>query len=144
MTELGISLGWSHREPADRIISLVQDAESGGADVCWVIDSQLAMRDAFVLLGLLARGTSKMRLGPGVTHLITRHLTVVANFLVTLRSLAPGRVLAGVGAGDSAVYPLGLKPHSVDRLREGITAARIAWLCVYKLHSVACDQPAGA
>lgn len=65
-----------------------------------------------------------MRLGPGVTNLITRHLTVVANFLVTLRSLAPGRVLAGVGAGDSAVYPLGLKPHSVDRLREGITNLR--------------------
>jgi 5,10-methylenetetrahydromethanopterin reductase len=120
MTELGISLGWSHREPADRIISLVQEAESAGVEACWVIDSQLAMRDAFVLLGLLARDTTKIRLGPGVTNLITRHPTVVANSLVTLRSMAPGRVLAGVGAGDSAVYPLGLKPQSVDRLREGI------------------------
>jgi 5,10-methylenetetrahydromethanopterin reductase len=120
MTELGISLGWSHREPAERIISLVQEAEASGVDVCWVIDSQLAMRDAFVMLGLLARETTKVRLGPGVTNLITRHPTVVANSLVTLRSLAPRRVLAGVGAGDSAVYPLGLKPQSVARLREGI------------------------
>jgi 5,10-methylenetetrahydromethanopterin reductase len=124
MTELGISLGWSHREPADRIISLVQEAEASGIDACWVIDSQLAMRDAFVLLGLLARDTSKIRLGPGVTNLVTRHPTVVANSLVTLRSLAPGRVLAGVGAGDSAVYPLGLKPQSVARLREGISSLR--------------------
>jgi 5,10-methylenetetrahydromethanopterin reductase len=120
MTELGISLGWSHREPADRIISLVQEAEGAGVDVCWVIDSQLAMRDAFVLLGLLGPATTSIRLGPGVTNLVTRHPTVVANSLVTLRSLAPGRVLAGVGAGDSAVYPLGLKPQSVDRLGEGI------------------------
>jgi 5,10-methylenetetrahydromethanopterin reductase len=124
MAELGISLGWSHREPADRIISLVQEAETGGIDACWVIDSQLAMRDAFVVLGLLARRTTKIRLGPGVTNLITRHPTVVANSLVTLRSLAPGRVLAGVGAGDSAVYPLGLKPQTVDRLREGIMNLR--------------------
>jgi 5,10-methylenetetrahydromethanopterin reductase len=124
MTELGISLGWSAREPADRIISLIQEAESAGVDACWVIDSQLAMRDAFVILGLLARETTKIRLGPGVTNLITRHPTVVANSLVTLRSLAPGRLLAGVGAGDSAVYPLGLKPQSVDRLRAGITNLR--------------------
>jgi 5,10-methylenetetrahydromethanopterin reductase len=124
MTELGISLGWSHRESADRIISLVREAEAGGVDVCWVIDSQLAMRDAFVLLTLLARETNRIRLGPGVTNLITRHATVVANSLVTLRSLAPGRVQAGVGAGDSAVYPLGLKPQSVDRLREGIVNLR--------------------
>jgi 5,10-methylenetetrahydromethanopterin reductase len=124
MTELGISLGWSHREPADRIISLVRQAESSGVEACWVIDSQLAMRDAFVLLGLLARDTSKIRFGPGVTNLATRHPTVVANSLVTLRSLAPGRVLAGVGAGDSAVYPLGLKPQSVARLREGISSLR--------------------
>jgi 5,10-methylenetetrahydromethanopterin reductase len=124
MTELGISLGWSHRESADRIISLVQEAERGGVDVCWVIDSQLAMRDAFVLLALLSRDTTRIRLGPGVTNLVTRHPTVLANSLVTLHSLAPGRVLAGVGAGDSAVYPLGLKPQSVDRLREGIANLR--------------------
>lgn len=124
MTELGISLGWSHREPADRMIALVQEAERAGVDACWVIDSQLAMRDAFMLLTLLARETNEIRLGPGVTNLITRHPTVVANSLVTLRALAPGRMLAGIGAGDSAVYPLGRKPQSVDRLREGIVELR--------------------
>jgi 5,10-methylenetetrahydromethanopterin reductase len=124
VTEVGISLGWSHREPADRMIQLVQEAEAAGVAACWVIDSQLAMRDAFSLLTLLARETGTIALGPGVTNLITRHPTVVANALVTLRSLAPGRVLAGIGAGDSAVYPIGLTPHSVDRLREGILELR--------------------
>ena len=124
MTEIGISLGWSHREPVDRMIRLVQEAESAGVAACWVIDSQLAMRDAFSLLTLLARETSRIHLGPGVTNLITRHPTVVANALVTLRSLAPGRILAGIGAGDSAVFPIGLKPQPVDQLREGIEGLR--------------------
>ena len=124
VTEIGMSLGWSHREPVDRMIRLVQEAESAGVATCWVIDSQLAMRDAFALLTLLTRETSRIRLGPGVTNLITRHLTVVANAVVTLRSLAPGRILAGIGAGDSAVYPIGLKPHSIDQLRTGIEGLR--------------------
>lgn len=124
MTELGISLGWSHREPVDRMIRLVQEAESAGVASCWVIDSQLAMRDAFSLLTLLARETGRIHLGPGVTNLVTRHPTVIANALVTLRSLAPGRILAGIGAGDSAVFPIGLKPQPVDQLREGIEGLR--------------------
>jgi 5,10-methylenetetrahydromethanopterin reductase len=55
---------------------------------------------------------------------VTRHPTVVANALVTLRSLAPGRILAGIGAGDSAVYPIGLKPQSIGQLRDGIDELR--------------------
>jgi 5,10-methylenetetrahydromethanopterin reductase len=82
------------------------------------------MRDAFALLTLLSRETNSIRLGPGVTNLITRHPSVVANLLLTLRSLAPTRILAGIGAGDSAVYPLGLKPQSIERLRESIGAMR--------------------
>jgi 5,10-methylenetetrahydromethanopterin reductase len=124
MTELGISLGWSHREPAERIISLAQEAETAGVHACWLVDSQLAMRDAFILLAILARETKRIRLGPGVTNLLTRHPTVVANSLLTLRSIAPGRILAGIGAGDSAVYPLGLQPQALDRLREGIGSLR--------------------
>jgi 5,10-methylenetetrahydromethanopterin reductase len=124
VTELGISLGWSHREPAGRMIKLVQEAEAGGVAACWVIDSQLAMRDAFSLLTLLANETTTIRLGPGVTNLVTRHPTVVANALLTLRSLAPGRVMAGIGAGDSAVYSIGLKPQPIAVLREGISALR--------------------
>jgi 5,10-methylenetetrahydromethanopterin reductase len=124
MTEIGVSLGWSHREPVDRMIRLVKEAEDAGVATCWVIDSQLAMRDAFALLTLLARDTDRIHLGPGVTNLVTRHPTVVANALVTLRSLAPGRILAGIGAGDSAVYPIGLKPQSIGQLKDGIHELR--------------------
>lgn len=124
MTDLGISLGWSHREPVDRIISLVKQAESRGVSACWVIDSQLAMRDAYALLALCAHQTSQIQLGPGVTNLVTRHETVVANFLVTLRTMAPERILVGIGAGDSAVYSIGSQPQRMNDLERGISRLR--------------------
>ena len=120
MTRLGISLGWSSREDVDRITALVRRAESEGVDACWVIDSQLAMRDAFALLTILARETDDIHIGPGVTNLVTRHETVLASTLATLGSLAPGRVLAGIGAGDSAVFPIGLQPQKLSELRSGV------------------------
>lgn len=124
MTQLGISLGWSHREPIDRVIGLIRDAEDEGVAACWIVDSQLAMRDAFSLLAVAAHETSAIQLGPGVTNLVTRHETVVANALVTLRALAPGRILAGIGAGDSAVYSIGLRPQRVDELEAAVRRLR--------------------
>jgi 5,10-methylenetetrahydromethanopterin reductase len=120
MTGLGISLGWSPREPVDHILRLVELAEERGIDACWVIDSQLAMRDAYALLAILARSTGRIMLGPGVTNLLTRHETVVANSLSTLNALAPARILAGVGAGDSAVFPIGLQPQPVAALEKAL------------------------
>lgn len=124
MTQLGISLGWSHREPIDRIIRLIQDSESAGVAAAWIVDSQLAMRDAFTLLALAAHNTRHIQLGPGVTNLVTRHETVVANSLVSLRALAPGRILAGIGAGDSAVYSIGLEPQKIRVLEKGVHRLR--------------------
>ena len=124
MTGLGISLGWSYREPLDRVVGLVRDAERDDVEACWVIDSQMAMRDAFALLANLAAATDRILIGPGVTNFVTRHETVLANSLSTLAAIAPGRVLAGLGAGDSAVFPIGLKPQGVADSRTGITRLR--------------------
>jgi 5,10-methylenetetrahydromethanopterin reductase len=124
VTELGISIGWSYREPLDRVVGLVRDAEKNDVEACWVIDSQMAMRDAFALLPHLAAATDRILIGPGVTNLVTRHETVIANSISTLAAIAPGRILAGLGAGDSAVFPIGLKPQGVADLRTGITRLR--------------------
>ena len=50
---------------------------------------------------------------------------MLANSLSTLSAIAPGRILAGLGAGDSAVFPIGLKPQGVADLRTGITRLRM-------------------
>ena len=124
MTALGISIGWSAREDIDRVVDLVKRAADDGVDACWVIDSQVAMRDAFALLAVLSRETERIKLGPGVTNLLTRHETVVATTLATLSALAPGRILAGIGAGDSAVFPIGLEPQKIVEMRSGVERVR--------------------
>jgi 5,10-methylenetetrahydromethanopterin reductase len=124
LIELGLSMGLSPREPADRFVRLATTAEQLGVDAIWVIDSQLAMKDAYVALTLLAHETDRIRLGPGVTNLITRHETVVANAMASLASIAPGRVTVGIGAGDSAVFPIGRQPLKVRECERGVRRLR--------------------
>jgi 5,10-methylenetetrahydromethanopterin reductase len=122
--EIGISLGLSPREDIDRLVGLLRLADDLGVAAAWVIDSQLAMKDAYLALAVLARETGQLRIGPGVTNLVTRHETVVANAMATLATFAPGRVLVGLGAGDSAVFPIGAAPLSLARCEEGIHRLR--------------------
>lgn len=124
MTEIGLSLGVSPREELRRFLTLADQAESAGVDVVWVIDSQLAMKDAYVAMSIGLWETERLAFGTGVTNLQTRHLSVIANAFATMASLAPGRVVLGLGAGDSAVFPLGRRPSRVAELEAGIVALR--------------------
>jgi alkanesulfonate monooxygenase SsuD/methylene tetrahydromethanopterin reductase-like flavin-dependent oxidoreductase (luciferase family) len=45
-----------------------------------------------------------------VTNPVTRHVSVTASALGTLQELSSGRILAGIGIGDSAVKTMGQKP----------------------------------
>ena len=122
--ELGLSLGLSPRETFDRWLSIAKRAEEIGVDMLWVVDSQMAMKDAYVAMALLGRETSKVKFGPGVTNLLTRHPTVVANAMNTLAFLAPGRVQVGIGLGDSAVFPIGKKPMLIADCEQGLAELR--------------------
>jgi 5,10-methylenetetrahydromethanopterin reductase len=122
--ELGLSLGLSPREPEARFVALAREAERLGVDALWVIDSQLAMKDAYVALALAAYETERIGIGPGVTNLVTRHETVVANGMASLATLAPGRVTVGLGAGDSAVFPIGHRPMTIRELQAGLPRLR--------------------
>jgi 5,10-methylenetetrahydromethanopterin reductase len=124
MMRFGLSLGVSAREPLARAVEVLRQADAGGIDCAWVIDSQLIMKDAYVVLTLAAGATHHLRLGTGVTNPITRHLTVTANAAAALREASDGRFVLGLGAGDSAVYPLGRWPASLRTCREAIETIR--------------------
>jgi len=95
-------------------------AERAGFEMLGIVDSQSVSADAYVALAVAARSTSRIRVGPAVTNPITRHPVVTANAIATLDRLSGGRAFMGLGAGDSAVFTLGLRPARLAELERTV------------------------
>jgi 5,10-methylenetetrahydromethanopterin reductase len=117
---ISISIGISPRESLRHWTEFTAELERRGVDELWLIDSQLAMKDVYVGLALAAGRTERMRLGTGVSNLVTRHPTITANAIAAIAELSDGRALLGLGAGDSAVYGLGARPSRVAEVEAGL------------------------
>ena len=107
-----------------RVVELVKLGEELGFDSAWLLDSQLVGREVFVALTACALSTSRIRLGPGVTHTATRHPSVVACGFASLAEVAPGRIDLAIGFGDSAIRGLGGKPVRLAKYREDFELIR--------------------
>src|SRR5205085_21366 len=68
--------------------------------------------------------TERIQLGVAVANPLTRHYTVTASAAATLAQLHPGRVLLGLGRGDSAVRTLGLKQVATKKFAEVVPRIR--------------------
>lgn len=124
MTQFDVSVGISRRQSFDSWGKFVAELESEGVGRVWVIDSQLAMKDVYAGLVVAALGTTRIGLGTGVTNAVTRHPTVTANAIAAVAEISHGRALLGLGAGDSALYGIGLKPQKVAEVEAAIAFFR--------------------
>ncbi|MFC9684917.1 LLM class flavin-dependent oxidoreductase [Streptomyces sp. NPDC056948] len=97
-------------------------AEQLGLHSFWVNDTPMVHGDPFVALSLCAKATSRIRLGIGVTSPALRSAPAAASGLASLNALAPGRIICGVGTGNTARRTLGMRPATAARL-ENFTAA---------------------
>lgn len=111
-------------EPLGRMQELAVLAEVLGYDAVWVGDSQNIWREASLTLGVAASATSRVMLGSGVTNALTRHLGVVASTWLTLHEYVPGRVVLGIGTGDSALRTIGRKPMRLAELERTVADLR--------------------
>ena len=91
--EDGLPIGW--------LVDLVVDAERAGIDTALV--GEVAGPEVFATLGAMAARTERIRLGSGIVAAYTRSPALVAMGFATLISLAPGRVIAGIGASSPIV-----------------------------------------
>lgn len=108
------------------VIRLARTAEELGYDDLWIPD-QTFHWDPFVLLGLCARATSRIRLGVAVTNPYTRHPVQIARAAAVLSELAEGRFVLGLGAGNRARVLRGLGAptnRAASRLDECIEVCR--------------------
>jgi 5,10-methylenetetrahydromethanopterin reductase len=91
-------------------------AEELGFTSFWVYDTPMVNGDPFVSLGLCAKATRRIKLGVGVTSPALRSAPAAAAALASLNALAPGRVICGVGTGNTARRTLGMLPTTMAEL----------------------------
>jgi 5,10-methylenetetrahydromethanopterin reductase len=123
-TGFDVSAGISPRQSFASWAAFVAGLEDEGVGRVWVIDSQLAMKDVYAGLVMAATNTTRIGLGTGVTNAVTRHPTVTANAIAAVNEISNGRAILGLGAGDSALYGIGLKPQKVAEVEEAVAYFR--------------------
>lgn len=120
----GYMMGISPREPIRRFRELCMQAEDLGFDIAWLADSQLITKNPYVAFALAADATQRIKLGPGVANPVTYHWTALANTMSAINELSDGRAVLGLGAGDSAVTPLGMRAATRNELERVSRAIR--------------------
>ena len=90
-------------------------AEAVGWDGMLVVDSQNLWGDPYVCLALAGAAAGRLGLATSVTNPVTRYPAVTASSALSLQGSSGGRMVLGIGRGDSALAHLGRAP------------ARLAW-----------------
>jgi probable F420-dependent oxidoreductase len=99
--------------PYTRFLELIELAEANGFEYGWTYDSHILWQEATPLLTMGLERTKRMKFGHFVTNPGTRDPTVLASLYATLHDISGGRMVMGVGRGDSAVRVIGEKPMKV-------------------------------
>jgi 5,10-methylenetetrahydromethanopterin reductase len=114
MTEFGIVMEASPGYTA----KLAVEIERMGFDILLCPDTQNLSPDPFGQLALATQTTTRLKLGTGVTNPVTRDAAVTACALATLQAESNGRVLCGIGRGDSSAAHIGVRNGTTAQLRE--------------------------
>lgn len=89
---------------------LSERAEAAGWDGITFTDSQNLVGDPFIAIALGARATDRLQFMTGVTNAATRHPAALATVAATVQETSGGRVVLGIGRGDTALFHLGRPP----------------------------------
>jgi alkanesulfonate monooxygenase SsuD/methylene tetrahydromethanopterin reductase-like flavin-dependent oxidoreductase (luciferase family) len=110
--------------PWQRLVELMQLAEHNGFDYGWTYDSHVLWQEPYPLLTLAAMNTERLKLGLNVTNPGTREPTVTASAFATLQDVSNGRMIMGIGRGDSARRTIGLQPVKVAEFENALRMMR--------------------
>jgi 5,10-methylenetetrahydromethanopterin reductase len=100
--------------------------EEEGYDGLLVVDSQCMAPDSFVGLTTMALATQRIGIGTGVSNPATRHPSVLAGAAASLNVVSGGRVVLGIGRGDSSLFHIGRDPAPLSEFEP-----YLAQLCAY-------------
>jgi probable F420-dependent oxidoreductase len=106
--------------PVSRFLELIQAAEEQGFEVAWTYDSHILWQDSFPLLTMAAERTKRIKLGHCVTNPGIRDPTMTASSYATLQDISDGRMVMGIGRGDSSRRVVGLQPVKVAEFERAL------------------------
>lgn len=93
-----------------RSADFARQAEARGWDGLNVVDSQNLSGDPYVCLALGATATETLGVATSVTNPVTRHPAATASSALSVQRVSRGRMVLGIGRGDSALAHLGRAP----------------------------------
>ena len=109
---------------ADGLIEYVQALEELGVDSFWAIDHPMTFgADCWTMLAALATTTTqRIRLGSLVSCVYYRHPALLARMAADVDRLSHGRLVLGLGMGDSAVEfdRMGIPLRPVRERQQGV------------------------
>jgi probable F420-dependent oxidoreductase len=100
--------------PLSRFLELIELTEQHGFEFGWTYDSHILWQESMATLPLAATRTERLKLGHFVTNPGIRDPTVLASWYATAQDISNGRMVMGIGRGDSSRRVVGLKPVKVD------------------------------
>jgi len=106
------------------VAKVVLQAEAGGFDIAWLPDSQVIWRDVWVNMGVSGTLSSTIKLGTCVSNPVTRHPSVSASAAAATDELTNGRLIFGIGSGDSSVRVMGWETAKLKQMRDYIGMMR--------------------
>jgi probable F420-dependent oxidoreductase len=104
--------------PYQRFLELIQLAEQHGFEYGWTYDSHILWQESYATLAVAADRTERIKLGHFVTNPGIRDPTVTASWYATMQDLSNGRMVMGIGRGDSSRRVVGLKPVKVAEFEQ--------------------------
>ena len=99
-------------------------AEALGWAYGFIPSSPLLALDPYVMLADGLRATTTLKMGPLIENPVMRSPAVLAGSTATLAGLAPGRVVLGMGAGDTAVRLMGRRPARIRTQESALAVIR--------------------
>ena len=108
--------------PYTRLIEVMQEAERQGFEYGWTYDSHILWQESYATLPLVAANTERIKLGHCVTNPGIREPTITASWYATMQDITNGRMVMGIGRGDSSRRVVGLKPVKVDEFERRLDA----------------------
>jgi alkanesulfonate monooxygenase SsuD/methylene tetrahydromethanopterin reductase-like flavin-dependent oxidoreductase (luciferase family) len=105
-------------------VEVARAAEESGFWGLGICDSPMLYSEMYPVVSACLAATSRLHVGPNVTNPVTRHWAVHGAALRTYEELAPGRFVLGIGAGDGAVYSVGLRPAKTGEVAEAVKNIR--------------------